>query len=131
MKNLLLYSASIYLASALRAQVVEGRSHSEMRSAMLEGFVFEQKPKPIESTVVLVDRSSQAAVDPDTVVMEKMVVYDRNLYWDLASDIKKGRPVHAQSHSKFGTGVYEKDFGKVRAACVTVLYIPIMVGISW
>jgi len=36
-----------------------------------------------------------------------------------------------QNHSKFGTGVHEKDIGKVRISAVTVLYVPIFVKLSW
>jgi hypothetical protein len=131
MKHVLLFCSALFLTPAFRGQAVDSRSHPELRNAMLEGFVFEPKPKPVDGDVILVERTAQAVVDPDAVVMEKLIVSDRNLYWDLASDIKKGRPAHAQSHAKFGTGVYEKDFGKIRAFSVNVLYIPILVGVSW
>ncbi|HEU5078819.1 MAG TPA: hypothetical protein VFT72_06380 [Opitutaceae bacterium] len=51
--------------------------------------------------------------------------------YDLAADIKKTRPLKAQSQVKYGTGVYQKDFGKVRASAMTILYVPVLVGVSW
>jgi hypothetical protein len=63
--------------------------------------------------------------------MKKFEVTDRIINWDLTKDIMKTRPLRAKTVSKWGTGVHEKDFGKIRAFSVTVLYIPIMVGASW
>jgi hypothetical protein len=103
------------------------------KRAVLSGFSFVEASAPAatdQGGPPTGKASAEALADPDVIQMKEMRVsplVDR----DLAADIKKTRPLKAQSHAKFGTGVYEKDFGKVRAAAVTILYVPVVVGISW
>src|SRR3954471_21592687 len=102
MKAALTCLVAIGLIAALKGQVVEGVSRQEMSRVMLDGFRFVEKEKPVEYKDSPIIKASEPAVESDTVVMEKIVVTDSNLYWDLASDIKKAHPEKAQSHSKFG-----------------------------
>lgn len=46
-------------------------------------------------------------------------------------DLKKSKPLRAQSEAKFGTGVYAKDFGNVRVSAATILYVPFILDFSW
>lgn len=106
---------------------------TSMRDVTLSRFSFDEHTpeKKISYSPV-----STAAVDPglphDAVLMSPMTIRDNRLnYNQLGVDIRKTRPTKATSVTKFGTGVREKDFGKVRAFAVTVLYVPILVGFSW
>jgi hypothetical protein len=69
--------------------------------------------------------------DPDTVYLPKFEVEDRPLPRGLAEAIEKSRFAGPQNKSRLGTGIHEKDFGKVRGPVVTVFYIPIFAGLSW
>jgi hypothetical protein len=40
-------------------------------------------------------------------------------------------PAGPQNTTKFGTGMRQRDFGKVRVSTVTIFYIPIFIGASW
>jgi len=65
------------------------------------------------------------------VVMSKMEVtvsaYERNLPAAMAN----WRDPRPRNDSRFGTGMHQKDFGKMRASVVTILYVPIFFGLSW
>ncbi len=131
MKSTLLFFVAALAAPTLHGQFVEERSHPELRTAILREFVFVPKPKPVDSENAPTAETTPSAADPDVIVLDKMVVYDHVLYRNLKTDMAKARPLAAQSHSKFGTGIHEKDFGRIRAYSVTILFIPILVGASW
>jgi hypothetical protein len=77
------------------------------------------------------DPQSSIVNDPDTVYLPKFEVEDPPLPRGLAEAIAKSRFTGPQNKSRLGTGIREKDFGKVRASVVTVFYIPIFAGLSW
>ncbi len=77
------------------------------------------------------DQASQGALDPEVVLMPKVEVTSRRFDRDLPAAIANWRPTGPQNHTKFGTGIRQKDFGKVRASVMTIFYIPVGVGLSW
>lgn len=82
-------------------------------------------PTPAEVTV------SSPADAPEAVALPTFEVEARALDRGLVTAMANARSPEPQKRGKFGTGVQEKDFGKVRAFTVTVLYIPIFVGVRW
>jgi hypothetical protein len=67
----------------------------------------------------------------EVVMLPKLTVNERPLPRDLGQDIARWRSKAPQNHSRFGTGIHEKDFGKVRASVSTIFYIPVSFGIRW
>ena len=68
----------------------------------------------------------------DTVVLDKMTVVGHADLSRLEKAINAPRrPDGPQNSSKFGTGIHERDFGKVRVSVVTILFIPVFISASW
>lgn len=68
--------------------------------------------------------------DPETVALPPFEVEALTVPRGLDQAIARA-PTLPKKPGKFGTGVIQKDFGKVRMQAVTVLYLPIFVGFSW
>jgi hypothetical protein len=125
--------ASVALLTRVEAGAVSAvvAPHPEVRQAVLDSFKYNpvaQAPsldQPVPSLAPAVES------DTEIVVMPKFEVRTRPLARGLEEAMAKARPVEPQNHSTLGTGVHEKDFGKVRAFAVTVLYVPILFGLSW
>ena len=49
----------------------------------------------------------------------------------FGADIARWHSQAPQNHTRLGTGIRQKDFGKVRVTVPTLLYIPIGIGVSW
>jgi hypothetical protein len=101
-----------------------------MKRRALAGFSFDVKAKP-DATQERAPEEPAEFRDPNVVQMETVQVTTSALDRDLAADVKKTKGLRGESHRKLGTGVVEKDFGKVRMSAVTILYVPILVGFSW
>ena len=109
------------------------KSSPNVRRAILEGFSYRTSARekgPEEISPVLV-AAQPKVVDPDVVVMAKFETTSRAYERGLPAAIANWRDPKPQNNSRFGTGLHQKDFGKVRASMVTVLYVPILVGFSW
>lgn len=77
------------------------------------------------------DDTAGGIADSDVVMLPKMAVNERPLPRDLGADIARWRGTLPQNHTRFGTGIHQKDLGKVRVSVMTLFYIPIMVGARW
>lgn len=109
---------------------VEPSAHPELKKAVLTHFSFnDDRDRPASDTPA--GASSNVALDSNIVVMEKFHVTARIADRELAADIAKTHPLTAKSDAKFGTGEYQKDFGKIRASAITILYVPIRLNASW
>jgi hypothetical protein len=103
-----------------------------IRDAIRETFPYDPAaPKENTSSVLAAEPSPQASSDPSIIVLDKYNVRSRAFERDLPIAIQRWRPSGPQNKTKFGTGIRQKDFGKVRASMVTILYIPVMIGFSW
>lgn len=117
-----------YAPAAFGAETV---THSKLSQAIRDSFQYspvaqtstEQQPAP--------DSLPEVKNDAEIIVLPKYEVKSRPLPRGLTQAIAKARPLGPQNHSKLGTGIHEKDFGKVRVSAATVLYVPIFVGLSW
>jgi hypothetical protein len=128
-----IFKISLLALFALTAVIIraETGTHPEIRRAIRESFQYspvaqtstEEPPAPI--------LAPEVKIDSDIIVLPKYEVRSRPLPRGLTEAIAKSRSFEPQNHSKFGTGIHEKDFGKVRFSAVTVLYIPVLVGLSW
>jgi len=132
MKPAVISLVAIFIfAAATRGQSEGSVSRQEIRFAMLDGFHFEAKEISLADRNSPILKATENVAEPDAVVLEKMVVKGRRRYKDLSTDVGRASPLRAQSQSGFGTGIHEKDFGKIRAYSLTILYVPIQAGISW
>lgn len=103
-----------------------------IRDAIRETFPYDPAAhKENSGSVAAAEPSPQAPADPNVVLLDKYEVRSRAFERDLPIAIQRWRPSGPQNKTKFGTGIREKDFGKVRASMVTILYIPVLVGFSW
>ena|GEM_PF-4950388 len=118
------------MAVSLFGQGAE-QNHPELKSAALREFTYVPR-ETAESAAHPPGRAGTVTtVNPDAVVMDEVRVESRFWDKDLVSDVQKTKRLKAHSETKWGTGVHEKDFGKIRASVVTVLYVPILVNASW
>jgi hypothetical protein len=115
------------------AGVVRGESggHLEMRRAIFEGFRYNPEIRAQYLEQAVPDQEPSVNNDPDIIYLAKFEVRDRPLPRGLGDAILKARQTEPKNHSRFGTGIHEKDFGKVRASAVTLFYVPVFVGLSW
>ena len=107
------------------------KSSSFVRGALRASFPYDPDARRKVSEASGDDPSAQATLDPAVVILPKVEVSSRVLDRRLPEAIANRRPPGPQNHSRFGTGIHEKDFGKVRASVVTILYVPVLIGISW
>lgn len=118
---------------ALGASVAQGETgpHPEIRQAILADFQYllVVPEKGVDLIVPSLTRPLES--DSELMVLPKFEVRSPRLPEGLAEAITRSRPDGPQNDSKLGTGIHEKDFGKVRAFVATVLYIPISIGFSW
>jgi hypothetical protein len=108
------------------------KSSSKIRRAVLGSFSYD----PSVRAKSLEQRSSPVLVqpvetDPDLVIMPQLEVRARPYDQGLPAAIANWRDPRPRNDTKFGTGVREKDFGKVRASVVTILYVPVLLNFSW
>lgn len=129
-QRLMCFLSALFVAGAVLGDDSPTPKGTRMRHQALAGFSFDEQAKP-EATQELAREEPTEFRDPNVVPMEAVQITTSALDRDLAADVKKTRSPHAESHRKLGTGVVEKDFGKVRMAAVTIFYVPILVGFSW
>lgn len=67
----------------------------------------------------------------DPLSLDPMIVTDAPLPRGLHEKILANQENRKLEKPKLGTGVYRKDFKRVRLEVGSILYIPIAVGISW
>jgi hypothetical protein len=134
MKRWLMGSALVALATfAVAEDEVATASREKARESMKETMLREYRYAPEtvtdrESTVVRY--ASDYRTDP--IVLDTMSVVERSNHRQLSAAINSPRPPKdPQNVSKFGTGIHQRDFGKVRVSAVTLFFIPVFVGASW
>lgn len=121
-------------ASVIRSEESgHAKSSPTVRRAILAGFSYNPsaREKPPEQSSPALVQAQPTPADPDVVVMAKFEVAARPYERGLPTAIANWRDPGPQNNTRFGTGTRQKDFGKVRASVVTILYIPIAVGFSW
>jgi hypothetical protein len=126
-----IFALLAFTAALTVAQSDEARPHPEIRKAIVERFPYNSQAKALSVARSNQDPTTVTTVDPEIVILPPFEVRSRLLDRNLTAAIENWRPPSPQNHSRFGTGIHEKDIGKVRAGVVTVLYIPILVGFSW
>lgn len=108
------------------------RVRLEMREAVLQTFPYDPSlRKESVDPEAGPEAPTKAQSDPDLVVLDTYEVRSRAFDRGLPEAIRRYHPPGPQNRTKFGTGIRQKDFGKVRASMVTILYIPVLVGFSW
>jgi len=124
----------IYLAAfAISTVAVRGNidTHPEVRRAVIESYRFDPTSLATSPAKPLPELKQPMESDPEIVVLPIFETTSRRVPRGLDEAIAKSRSLGPTNESKFGTGVHEKDFGKVRAFAYTILYIPICFGLSW
>jgi hypothetical protein len=104
---------------------------TEIQQAILNSFQYRLVAKTNDQEQPTPDVAPAVGIDSDIIVLPKYEVRSRPLPRGLTEAIARSRSLGPQNQSKFGTGIHEKDFGKIRVSAITVLYIPVLVGLSW
>lgn len=106
---------------------------SVVSGALRESFRYDASLRAQAVQAASADSHDAASADDDSdvVLLPKMAVNERPLPRDLGADIARWRSQAPQNHTRLGTGIHQKDFGKVRVGVMTLFYIPIAVGASW
>ena len=135
MKRWLMRSALVALATFACAedQVASESPRERVRESMKATMLREYRYAPEAATdreTTVVRYASEDHADP--IVLETMSVVERSNHRQLSAAINSPRaPKDPQNVSKFGTGIHQRDFGKVRVSAVTIFFIPVLVGASW
>jgi hypothetical protein len=127
----LLGSACLGFWFAVAAAEGEIGARSEMRRAVVESFRYNPEMRQEIEELTASNLEVPVPTDSDVVILEKFEVNERPVPRGLADAIAKARPLGPQNHSRFGTGIHQKDFGKVRFSAVTILYVPVFLQLSW
>lgn len=118
---------------ALVAPIAQGETgpHPEIRQAILADFQYLPAMQAKSLDQPLPDLAPPVESDPEIVALPRFEVRSSRLPRGLEEAVEKSRPDGLHDDVKLGTGVHVRDFGKVRMAVATVLYIPIYIGFSW
>ena len=134
MKRWLMGPTLAVLATLACAEVEDASEPREkvresMKATMLREYRY--APESVidrESTVVRYASEDQ----PEPVVLDTMSVVERSNHRQLVAAINSPRaPKGPQKVGRFGTGIRQRDFGKVRVSAVTIFHIPVLIGASW
>jgi hypothetical protein len=118
---------------ALITPIARGETgpHPEIRQAVLADFrylpVVPEKGLDLTVPSLAPPLESEAGL----MVLPKFEVRSSRLPRGLDEAVVKSQPDGLHNDIKLGTGVHVRDFGKVRMAVATVLYIPVYIGFSW
>lgn len=120
---------------AVMTHAAETRVRAQLTKAILDRHPY-QPAEPAKSTEPpSADQSAPRPAAPlgglDIVVLPKYEVRSASVTRGLTEEMVRSRPPGPINQHTFGTGVYQKDFGKVRVGVVTILFIPIQIGMSW
>lgn len=129
-KSLSVIGVLLICAAEIYAQEEPSEKPVPPHRAALESFTYSGKPA-VFPTQQSHAQASRSDLGDNPVQMERVVITTGRLPSYLPPRSVVEKPKSSESHSKFGTGVHVKDFGKVRAYSVTILYIPILIGFSW
>jgi hypothetical protein len=67
-----------------------------------------------------------------TPLFSRITIVETYNFRELEKSMKSPRPPKGpQNTRRLGTGIRQRDFGKVRLSTVTVFYLPIFIGASW
>jgi hypothetical protein len=124
-----------YLLARPGVPAQSAKSRTENRAQFLRAVLDTQPYAPIARAEPVEEISpillTRAQAGPDVLLMPKFEVFadevDRGLHQAILN-YRDPRPIN---NTRFGTGLRQKDFGKVRAGMVTIFYIPVMIGFSW
>jgi hypothetical protein len=81
-------------------------------------------------TSIFENPDSQPA-DPEVVVLEPVIVLADPDLKRLEEVLKKNYGRSSPGKPRWGTGVRMRDFGRVRVVVGSILYVPVVIGISW
>jgi hypothetical protein len=109
----------------------ETRPHPEIRQAILANFQYHPVVQAKSLDQPLPDLAPPVETDSEIMALPRFEVRSSRLPRGLEEAVAKSHPDGLHNDIKLGTGVYVRDFGKVRMAVATVLYIPICIGFSW
>lgn len=115
------------LVSSLFGQDKPFTSHPELHRAALAGFTYSGTSEAVAAKT----DEDPSQDDPNIVRLRKMEITASKVDATLDMAIKKYAGSKPESQRALGTGVIERDFGKVRMDTITVLYIPLQIGFSW
>ena len=124
------FGLAVFVFSSVVAQG-ETENHSDLRRVIRDSFQYDPAVRAKSQEQPIPELAAYVEGEPEIIVLPKFEVKSRPLPRGLVEAVAASRPLEPQNQSKLGTGVHEKDFGKVRAYAVTVLYVPIMFGLRW
>lgn len=116
--------------TAVCGQDTAKETRSKIRRMILAEHPFVDRSESAVPQEPLTKAVAETASDPNTIVMEKVTVEGSPFYRRLHADIKNASQLKAQSAPRLGTGMYQRDFGKIRASALTIFYVPVLVDIS-
>lgn len=106
-------------------------ARTSLQRALRESFHYDPGARPKSIDQSSEEQKQESEPDPDLLYLPKLEVKGPRVDRGFAEAIATARPTGPQNISKWGTGIHQKDFGKLRLSVVTVLFIPINAGISW
>jgi hypothetical protein len=111
------------------------RLRGRMRQMLLREYRY--TPETSDASIATTHKPAQDTIlrpsdESDAVILERITVVDTYDFRELEKAVNSPHPPKGpQNTRKFGTGIRQRDFGKVRLSTVSVFYIPIFIGASW
>lgn len=131
-RPLVRFWAIAFFLQAAVAQAEDAPVRSRMRHAVLDAFPY-RPPADAPAPRAVPPPGSDGETDPEIVVLPQYDVSAQSARMErnLARAIERSRGSGPINESRFGTGVHERDLGKVRAGATTILFVPVHLKFSW
>jgi hypothetical protein len=101
-----------------------------MRAEAVSAFEYNSCEQNQDSDAAVAD-SGLPASDPDVVHLETVEVGAPRFGRELERAIESYRMHLPLNTQVMGTGVIQKDYGKLRVSRMSVLYVPVQLKFSW
>lgn len=106
---------------------------SRASRALLESFPYRPSPPPTVPKEQIPIPESTETNDSDVIVLPQLDVHSLSPRTERSLDraVERSQMFAPVDTTRVGTGVRERDFGKVRATARTILYVPVALKFSW
>ncbi|HEY0944529.1 MAG TPA: hypothetical protein VGD81_04650 [Opitutaceae bacterium] len=111
--------------------LARGEGDKGIQRAIVESFPYNSNFRAENPETESPQPTQPSDVDSEVVTLPEVEVRTHTFDRQLAAALENSQPLAPRNHTVLGTGIREKDFGKVRGHVATVFYVPVRFGISW
>lgn len=118
--------------AAVASRAEETSARVRLRETLVKDFPFRAPTKPA-ATQAAPTEADAASADPEVVVLPQLDVHGVHPRIERAEAraIERSVTLAPADTVTLGTGLRERDIGKVRIGTTRILYVPVHLKISW